>query len=294
MEESEAQHKVFNLPELVERVISFLDPEAALHLVQSQVTNKEILQKSLSSKAWNTSVTRMKQSLSVEDGGLQTEDALNLVKIFKLADLQEHLQDFSSFLLNLICKSSPDKSGWVEMICPCNPNPHTISLAAFHLLEEVEGVLGRTQMSVKSMTVVELKEPLLSAISSRMSRQPKMLTFIAVQRVVINSKSSALAFITLLQLQAKRVEVNCLEVGEEVGEEGWQLLATALIHCKPNLTIFHVLISRQDLARRSDIKDISNSANLKDGFEICDTSIDDMTLNVNKSYLDSEPVWTEG
>ena len=289
MEESEAQHKVFNLPELVEKVISFLDPEAALHLVQSQVTNKEILQKSLSSQAWNMRVTRNKQSLSVEDGGLQTEDALNLVKIFKLADLQEHLQDFSSFLLNLICKSSPDMSGWVIMICPCNPDPHTISLAAFHLLEEVEGVLGRTQMSVKSMTVVELKEPLLSAISSRISRQQKMLTFIAVQRVVINSKSSALAFITLLQ--AKAVEVDRLEVGEEIG---WQLLATALIHCKPNLRHFHFLISRQDLARRSDIKDISNSANLEDGFEICDNSIDDMTLDVDKSYLDSEPVWTEG
>ena len=181
------------------------------------------------------------------------------------------------------------------MICPCKPHPYPISLAAFHLLEEVEGVLGRTQMSVSSMTVVELKEPLLSAISSRISRQQKMLTFIyVVHRVVINSKSSALAFITLLQLQAKRVQVNCLEVGEEVGEEGWQLLATALIHCKPNLRLFHVLISRQDLARRSDIKDILNSANLEDGFEICDTSIDDMTLDVDKSYLDSEPVWTEG
>ena len=55
MEESEARQKVFNIPEVVEILISFHDPVSILHLVQSpMMVNKETLQKSLSSKAWTS------------------------------------------------------------------------------------------------------------------------------------------------------------------------------------------------------------------------------------------------
>ena len=58
MEESEAQkkveaqQKVFNIPEVVEILISFLDPASILHLAQSEVIKKETLKRSISSKAW--------------------------------------------------------------------------------------------------------------------------------------------------------------------------------------------------------------------------------------------------
>ena len=50
MEQSEARQKFLNFPELIKRLISSLDIESTLHLAQSQVVEKETLQKSLSSK----------------------------------------------------------------------------------------------------------------------------------------------------------------------------------------------------------------------------------------------------
>ena len=53
MEQSEAEQKFLNIPELIERLMSFLDIESALHLTQSQVVDKQTLQKAFSSKGWD-------------------------------------------------------------------------------------------------------------------------------------------------------------------------------------------------------------------------------------------------
>ena len=169
MEESEAQKKmeaqqtVFNIPEVVEILISFLDPASILHLAQSHAIKKETLKRSLSSKGWNT---RIKQSSREEwSMELNTENARNLLKIFKLAELQEHLHDLSSFLLNVICENSRcywsrPCHGPVSIICPCNSSPHRISPATFHLLEEVEAALpsGTTRLIVEEWDEAEAEE----------------------------------------------------------------------------------------------------------------------------------------
>ena len=48
-----ATKKFWSLPELGERLVSFLDPLSVLHLVQSRVMEKETLQRSLTSKEWS-------------------------------------------------------------------------------------------------------------------------------------------------------------------------------------------------------------------------------------------------
>ena len=53
MEQSEAEQMFWKIPEVVERLFSWLDPASALCLVQCHVMDKETLQKSLSSQAWN-------------------------------------------------------------------------------------------------------------------------------------------------------------------------------------------------------------------------------------------------
>ena len=50
-EQSVSDEKFWRTPELLERLVSLLDPMSALRLIQSSVVDKEILQKSLSSKA---------------------------------------------------------------------------------------------------------------------------------------------------------------------------------------------------------------------------------------------------
>lgn len=74
MEQSGAEHKFLNIPELISRLVSMLDPVSTL--VQSQAVNKETLQKSLSSRAWNTIIRRSSQDAQ---GLLKKEDVLDLI-----------------------------------------------------------------------------------------------------------------------------------------------------------------------------------------------------------------------
>ena len=54
----DAAKKFWTLPELGETLISFLDPLSTLRLMQSNVMDKETLQKSLTFKAWNELIRR--------------------------------------------------------------------------------------------------------------------------------------------------------------------------------------------------------------------------------------------
>ena len=135
MEQSEAEHIFLNMPELIERLFSLLDPVSALHLVQSQAVDKETLQKAISFKAWNEHI---KSSSHNDDGLLQKEDVQDLVKILKLVKVKE-LPRFLLPLLDRICQSSPDgQLRWVNLICPCTSAYHKVSPGAFLLLEKVE------------------------------------------------------------------------------------------------------------------------------------------------------------
>ena len=43
MERTEAEQKVFKIPELVEKIFFSLDPRSVLHFVQSKLVNKEVV-----------------------------------------------------------------------------------------------------------------------------------------------------------------------------------------------------------------------------------------------------------
>ena len=191
MEQPEEEHKFLNIPELIARLISFLDPLSALHLLQSQVIDKKIQQKSLSSEAWKKLIRRSSYS---EEGLLQAEDVKDLVKILKLMKVEEP-SPFLLPLLDLICDPSPSKSNfsYVSVICPNHPEPHKVTPDAFLMLEEVEGAFGTTVQSINSIRACDkffpnekndgplftmvpaFPEPFLLAISSRMSRHTPSL-----------------------------------------------------------------------------------------------------------------------
>ena len=184
MEQSKAQKKVFSTPEVVERLISFLDSKTTLCLAESHLVGKETQRQSLGSKVWNQLIRR-----GSENGHLLQEE--HFVKILKLIEVEEP----SKFILPLlyhICNSRPVwpdmwEWGWerVEMICPCSTEPHIILPGAFPLLELVEGAFGTTFQSFKSVRVEDLEEPLLSAISCRMSRMNDTVRSIEASRIHI-------------------------------------------------------------------------------------------------------------
>ena len=234
--------KFWTLPELGERLFSFLDPLSTLHLAQSNVMDKKILQKSLTSKAWRELIRRSSlQGLSfqaLEHPAVRferekeaREDLEVLIKILHFMKLEE-LSPRLVPLLDLICELSSEVSSYacVEMICPCRPDPHSILPEGFLLLEKVEGAFGTTEQSLKSVRSFvqgwHYHEE-LSAISSRMSRQKERVASISMVLAIIKDKSDIEAFITLLQAQT--VYVRLLNIRrEKLGEEDWQALAGAL------------------------------------------------------------------
>ena len=226
MEQSEAmlpEHKFLSIPELIETLISFLDPLSVLRLLQ--VIDKDILQKSVSYEAWNKLIRR-----SSYDGA---EDVRIFTEIVKILELDEP-STFLLPLLVLICESGPSQRGFsqVSLICPSKSKPRKVTPDTFLLLEEVEGAFGTTVQSIKSIRVAKrkkLEEPLLMATTSRMSRQKEVVTSIKVEgNILINNKGSALALSTLLEAQKVVLSTSSsntyLKVGGAVGEEGWKEL----------------------------------------------------------------------
>ena len=78
MKMEQSVEKFWNLPELVERLVSFLNPRSTLCLLQSNVLDKETLQESFSSKAWTQLIRRSPRS---EDELLEEEGAEDLAEI---------------------------------------------------------------------------------------------------------------------------------------------------------------------------------------------------------------------
>ena len=168
----DAARKFWTTPELGERLVSLLDPLSTLRLIQSDVMDKETLQKSLSPKAWNKLIRRSSRD---ENRLLQKEDVKDLVKILKLMELKEP-STLLLPLLDLACVLPPLFSNdYVKMVCPKHQEgpdfqphkEHFIAIDAFLLLEEVEGAFGTTEQIFESIEVYDLHEPLLSAITSR-------------------------------------------------------------------------------------------------------------------------------
>ena len=103
MNSSEAEETFWKMSKLIERILLFLDPFSSLHLLQTGLVEKQVLQDSLSSKAWNQLIRRC--SFGVE-GTAQRDD---LKKVFQILKLME-LKDSSAFLLpllDLICDKCP-------------------------------------------------------------------------------------------------------------------------------------------------------------------------------------------
>ena len=268
MEQSKAEHKFLNLPELIERLISSLDPLSALRLLESHVIDKDILQKSLSGKAWNKLI---RSSSYGEEALLEVED----VKILKLMKVEEP-NKFLLTVLDLICESGPSQpySSGVEVICPNHPEPHLVTPDAFLLLEEVEGAFGTAEQSIesilaydtypknKNMMVPAFPEPFLLATSSRMSRQKEVVDCVCINgEIWIQNEVSAQAFTTLLQAQDVKLKFANLKVGGAVGEEGWKEVASTL-HGRAR-QYSTVSISKEALAagRREDIEVVGKFGN---------------------------------
>ena len=119
---------------------------------------------------------------------------------------------------------------------------HKVSFPGFLLLEkEVEGLLGSTVQSIERVSCkYNLHEPFLSALSNRISRQQSLVSMVSIGRdFEITSKRDVLAFRTLLQ--AEEVTMANLKIEGEIGEDGWKMVAAAILDFEKQVSKFFVL-----------------------------------------------------
>ena len=141
MDLEKSKQKVLNTPELVERLLLFMNPSSILQLTKSGVVEKKVLRKGLSLKVWRGLVKQF------------GDEVKELTEILKLMN-QKDPESFLLPLLHLICEKYPSRPGRpeVQMGCPCQADPHKISQDGFLFLEEhVEGVLGTAVQSLLSL-----------------------------------------------------------------------------------------------------------------------------------------------
>ena len=273
--------KVLCCPEILENLLTMLDPLSIKMLTQSGVVDKKVLNRSLSSKIW---ASLIKRSSYGGGGVLVLDDVKNLVAILKFLKLE----DPSSFLLpllNHICESFPaDDDGGVALNRPGHEDPRKVSLQGFLLLEEAESSFETSIQNIERIVLWMgdgiVDEPHLSALSSRIMRQenPVASIYIAVVRLG-GGLQSAQAFSILLQ--ADRVFVFRLEVSEAIGEEGWRILARAIT--PEILRQGGINVTRDGLAqsKREDIKHLFDAGCM---FRIYKT-LEDLQANNSEASL---------
>ena len=146
------------------------------------------------------------------------------------------------------------KTGWIF-----------VSHYGFQLLEAAEAEMGSTEQTFNWIETKDLKDPLLSAVASRLTRQgdnvdihnvdihPKVLVR---SHILCGGEESALAISSLMQ-HCRRLNLRSLKVAKDIGTEGWAALRRALSskqHHVPHIDVgFKIYLAS---ARREDVRAI--------------------------------------
>ena len=269
--EDGAEEKFWNTPELLEMLLPFLDVASILRLAKSHFSSEndalvlDVLQRPL---VWKKLIERSLPE-SQNDSRERQEDMLEIKKstVEFLTDILKMFKNPVSLemdLLVLICRRFPPyNSHLVHLSHHLPPDQfwtHSVSPLGFILLEVVESTLSTTKQKVEKIQVEVLKEPLLSAISGRVSRQQRRISELKTENVWCYSNESAEAVCALVN-HCQILTACHLIVFGDVGREGWRALRKAVsspaagYHPLPLLSVTappRVMVE----GRKEDLRDI--------------------------------------
>ena len=279
-----AERRFWRTPELVEKLLPLLDARSISRLAQVHQLTVELLQ---AASFWNDLVRRTCPYDEISPDQMDNQyEFCNLVQdtfqeqkraIKHLIKLLKKMEDPDVFLLQLlhvICDRFPsvgvrelwdDKPVLFQLSCPCKTS-HSVSHLGFMLLEEVEEALGTAEQKVEKVSINHLREPWLSALSSRASRQHerwkwwKQVERVDADRFVCSDTWDLKNFLSLLH-KCQKMVLEVVEIQEDLGPRGWANLAQAF----PLLHKVHFVHSdREDMlgAKREDLKTIWNALNI--------------------------------
>ena len=226
----EAGGMFWNTPELIEKLLPYLDPSSTKCLAEAHDLTQETLLRDLD---WSKLVRRAfpfsNNTRWGEEGELEvvTRKARALAEILKMAANPKSLQ---LELLHVICERfSPDETYFsaqlVRVRCPCNQT-HEVAPLGFILLEEVESVLGSTEQIMVFVQARLYEEALLIALGNRARRQQGREFYADTSLIRCKNMKSAEAFFSLKE-HCELVSFQCVSIEGEIGREGWAVLRQA-------------------------------------------------------------------
>ena len=221
----EAERLFWMTPELVENLLSFLDPASILALAKTHPLTREVLQSGFN---WTRFLERScpKQSFTLRPRFrrlLPQDDATDIT--YFVAPLMEHyaretLEPFIEILLligkpeshvlqllDFICKNFPPYSTRVEIpdhikityACPCQ-EVQEVSSFGLELLEKVERRTGTCLQQVDTIRMRSINGPILSALESGMLRRGGLRTKIVVDDFNFATQEDVEAFLALAKM----------------------------------------------------------------------------------------------
>ena len=218
-------------PDLVEHLLTFLDAPSILNLARAHSFTVDVLQKA---SVWAKVIRRACPFGKEEEDSLWTvEDTIAEEKIDKvrhLVGLLELLEDRFNHhldLLELICERFRPKVGSEERVdlsaSMIGSHFFSVSLLGFLLLERVEASILWDGHLV-GVQVENLYEPFLSVLSQRANIQDEQVDRLRFGQVTLCSDQAVNAFSTLVASTSHSVW-DALDIGDDVGAEGWAELA---------------------------------------------------------------------
>ena len=229
-----AERKFWGLPEMVEKLLPFLDPASTKELAEAhdltlQMLGKADIWEKLIKRAFNNTTWAAKAYTAGDDPLLLAAEKSKALALAGILNLTRNSQRAQLDLLQAICKKFPSHNNWnyVEVGCPFFEETHfVVSPGGFLLLEEVERELNSSQQKVLKIRLSRLEEPLLSALASRIGRQTEKVSSLRIQFVTCNTKEAAEAWASLLERSQTVVsfgpwEAIVVSIEGELGPEGW-------------------------------------------------------------------------
>ena len=233
----ESRRKFWTCSELVDYLLIFLDAKSVFNLCQALNPALRVVQ---GRNAWNKLLRRACIAPTVDLHNDSSEVFIpcrsTLTDLSEILQLMKDGEPCLLDLLDFVCERFPyfDRDGGgdlVQVSCPRHKD-HSLSPAGFLLLEEVESTLESTEQRILSVKFQNLKEPFLSALSSRVSRQLLMTgsekVDISFENIFCNSEKSAQALATLMKGSHEDVFCQTLKVEKDIKRKGWVAVKEAM------------------------------------------------------------------
>ena len=314
-QEDAAVKKFLRTPDLLEKLLPYLDAGTTLRLAQSKISCLvqhlknypevwiKMVQRTLPGDNkvepavlgyWN----RVRESFEGKRVKMQ-----NLAGILKMVDDADSQVSHLRHLLDTICvKSPPDEDTCYIQIGSTSHGFHLVSPLGFLLLEEVEVALGSTLQSVSrvdlgiysnTLDALSASEALMQALAARVVRQQQNLTRMEVKWIQVRSKEGAEAFLTLMENCETVVTTGRdglpgmqYHIRGNIEEGGWAAMARA-----SSMAPVRLVIAKREMmqaGKREDLKAVGRAL-VDDGHWIVKDWDSGWGARVLSSFRKSDP-----